>query len=141
MTENTSRNDERPASTHPGKPAFVLTEERSTVLSTNDLKVKPAIENFITSCWQTRTGSTTSKFVLMSLAENLDENGFCNPAVRYLVSCTELSERSVRGALVALEKAGFITVKEQFESNGKQIRSKYQLNKAVIFANTADLFL
>lgn len=94
--------------------------------------------DFITPCWQTETGSATLKSVLMSLAGNADEDGFCSTTVRYIMARTELSERSVRGALLSLEQIGFVRITEQFETSGRQTKSLYQLDKAVIVDKIRD---
>lgn len=65
-----------------------------------------------------RTGRWTMKLVLMMVAEHA-RDGKCWPSQTSLAADCEMSERAVRGALAALEAAGFIK-RESRHPNGGQ---------------------
>ena len=48
------------------------------------------------------------KFVLISLADQADENGYCWPSIEFTSDRTSLSKRSVINAIKALEDQGFL---------------------------------
>lgn len=48
------------------------------------------------------------KFVLISLADQADENGYCWPSIEFTSDRTSLSKRSVINAIKALEQQGFL---------------------------------
>lgn len=74
-----------------------------------------------------KTGSPLSKLVLIKLADNANDKGYCFPSVELLVEHTELSERSVRAHLYKLEKMGFITIIRR-KDRGVHLANEYQLN-------------
>lgn len=73
------------------------------------------------------TGSPTTKLVLVKLADNANEEGFCWPSMQKLVDHTELSERAVRKHLYLLEKMGLIFI-ERRNIDGVQLKNRFQLN-------------
>ena len=54
------------------------------------------------------TGSSTSKLVLIKLADNANDQGRCWPSIAYIAKQTELSERAVREHIRLLEEKGFV---------------------------------
>lgn len=74
-----------------------------------------------------RTGSPITKLVLLKLADNAGESGFCWPSMERLVEHTELSERSIREHLKILEDGGFIRIERRFDGKTK-LPSHYHLN-------------
>jgi DNA-binding transcriptional ArsR family regulator len=68
----------------------------------------------LTWAWRQRAGK--AKVVLVALADHANAAGECWPSVLRLVDETELSERTVQGHLVALEKAGLL---DRVERPGK----------------------
>jgi hypothetical protein len=65
-----------------------------------------------------KTGSATFKAVLMALAGYADEKGLCWPSQAALAEETEMTDRSVRTALGALEDAGFIQREKKYRKDG-----------------------
>src|SRR3954467_775892 len=72
-------------------------------------------------------GSSTTKLVLVKLADNANEEGFCFPSIDLIVRHTELSERAVRAHLKRLEELGLIRVERRMEDN-VHFRNRYFLN-------------
>lgn len=63
----------------------------------------------MTQCWPLQGMSATTKAVLISLADNANDDGVCWPSVQRISERTCLSERAVRNALRWLEEAGILT--------------------------------
>ncbi len=74
-----------------------------------------------------RTGSPTTKLVLLKLADNSNEEGVCWPSVPLMVRHTELCERAIRKHLAVLEQRGLIAV-ERRNVDGAQLPNIYHLN-------------
>lgn len=55
-----------------------------------------------------KVGSPTKKAVLIVLCNYADQDGYCWPSQETIASDTELTDRSIRTALAALEEEGFI---------------------------------
>jgi DNA-binding transcriptional ArsR family regulator len=72
-----------------------------------------------------RTGSPTTKLVLLKLADNANE-WVAWPSVQYIVDDTELSERAVREHLRKLETLGLVRAEKRFV-DGVQTTTKYHL--------------
>ncbi|WP_313317808.1 helix-turn-helix domain-containing protein [Pseudomonas sp.] len=60
----------------------------------------------MTACWPLQGMSPAQKSVLISLADNANDEGVCWPSVARIVERTCLSERAVRNALRWLEQSG-----------------------------------
>jgi DNA-binding transcriptional ArsR family regulator len=73
------------------------------------------------------TGSPVTKLVLVKLADNANENGFCCASLELIVKHTELSDRAVRKHLYDLEDRGLVTI-ERRKVDGVQLRNLYHLN-------------
>lgn len=73
------------------------------------------------------TGSPSAKLILVKLADNANEDGYCWPSVALIMRHTELSERAVRGHLKGLADAGLITIEGRVTARG-QATNGYQLN-------------
>lgn len=63
----------------------------------------------MTQCWPLQGMSATHKAVLISLADNANDEGVCWPSVQRISERTCLSERAVRNALRWLEEVGLLT--------------------------------
>ncbi len=68
-----------------------------------------------------------AKFVLVSLANYADENGFCYPSQRTIARMTAQSERTVRGHLKQLEEDGFIKRDHRYAADGQRTSDGYDL--------------
>lgn len=80
--------------------------------------------------WATDTdvGPTTTKFILILLANKADENFSCYPSIATLMAEANASRSTVLRALKNLEQHGFITRRPQFHDSGAQRSSRYYLN-------------
>lgn len=63
----------------------------------------------MTACWPLQGMSPAQKSVLISLADNSNDDGVCWPSVARIVERTCLSERAVRNALRWLEQSGVLS--------------------------------
>jgi hypothetical protein len=72
-----------------------------------------------------RAPDSTSKAVLMALADYANQKGEAWPAVRELAGELQLSERTVQRALGKLVTAGLLSRAAQFRSNGSQSTDRY----------------
>ncbi|MFV3289142.1 helix-turn-helix domain-containing protein [Pseudomonas sp. NY11955] len=68
----------------------------------------------MTACWPLQGMSPAQKAVLISLADNANDDGVCWPSVATIGSRTCLSERAVRNALRWLEEAGLMKSHQRF---------------------------
>ena len=68
--------------------------------------------------WATdsEVGSSTTKFILLLLANKADENFSCYPPIRALMAESDAGRSTVMRALKELEASGFITREPQFRS-------------------------
>jgi DNA-binding transcriptional MocR family regulator len=73
-------------------------------------------------------GPSTTKFILILLANKADENFSCYPSIRTLMAEANTSRSTVLRALKNLEASGFITRRPQFHDSGAQRSSRYYLN-------------
>ena len=72
-----------------------------------------------------------SKFVLVALAENADDDGVCWPGTKYVAERVRQTQRSVTRHIKSLIAAGKITVQEQRRLDGSQTSNLYRLNMRV----------
>lgn len=67
-----------------------------------------------------------TKIVLYWLADHHNgETGQCNPSIKRLAECCEMSRRSVESHIAALEAAGLISVRQCFRSSGGKSANSY----------------
>ncbi|MBH2015737.1 MAG: helix-turn-helix domain-containing protein [Burkholderiales bacterium] len=76
--------------------------------------------------WQQKTGSTTTKLVLVKLGDNSDDLGFSFPSVRLMANLCEVDERTVQRCIRRLEKLSLLSVLPRFV-DGRQTSNGYQL--------------
>jgi hypothetical protein len=76
--------------------------------------------------FEQKTRTPTAKLILVKLADNANEDGYCWPSVSLIVKHTGLSERAVRENLRHLEADGLIRVDERMTKRG-QASNAYQL--------------
>lgn len=69
---------------------------------------------------------TTQKFVLVVLADMADERNSCFPSQRHIAAKVGASERTVRGALHALEDGGWVR-RERRDTRGIRATDRYFL--------------
>lgn len=75
-----------------------------------------------------KTGSPTSKLLLVKLADNANDQGYCYPSLKKICAESELSERATREHLMLLQKAGLIEIIRRFGDGGVHLPSHFQLN-------------
>lgn len=63
----------------------------------------------LSACWRIDWISPSQKLVLVSLADQANDDGVCWPSIKTLGVRTCLSERAIRDALRALEEHGLLT--------------------------------
>jgi hypothetical protein len=68
----------------------------------------------MSQCWSIKGMSAPQKSVLISLADNANDEGVCWPSVGKIAMRTCLSERAVRNALRFLEAEGFLTSSQRY---------------------------
>lgn len=71
--------------------------------------------------------SPVAKLILVKLADNANEEGYCWPSVALIVRHTGLSERAVRANLGYLEEDGLIRIETRITAHRGQISNAYQL--------------
>lgn len=62
----------------------------------------------MTAAWRLRDLSPTQKLVLLSLADNANDQGECYPSMKQISERTGLTDRAVRAAIRSLESAGIV---------------------------------
>lgn len=67
----------------------------------------------MSACWPLQGMSPAQKSVLVSLADNANDEGVCWPSIAKISERTCLSERSVQNAIKWLAGAGILTVQER----------------------------
>ena len=68
----------------------------------------------MTACWPLQGMSPAQKAVLISLADNANDDGVCWPSIATIGARTCLSERAVRNALRWLEEANLLKSHQRF---------------------------
>lgn len=74
-----------------------------------------------------QTGSPAAKLVLVKLADNASEQGFCWPSVELIIEHTELGQSTVYKHLMALEEKGLFHQVDYHHESGAVIKA-YQLH-------------
>jgi DNA-binding transcriptional MocR family regulator len=77
--------------------------------------------------WATdsEVGSSTTKFILLLLANKADVHFSCYPSIRTLMAESDAGRSTVMRALKGLEASGFITREAQFHDSGARRSSRY----------------
>ncbi len=72
-----------------------------------------------------RVGNSGRKLVLLKLADNANDQGYCWPSYQNVADYCEMGRSTVKAHIRALEKAGFLSV---IERNGGKSSNKFQLH-------------
>lgn len=80
----------------------------------------------MSACWPLQGMSPAQKAVLISLADQANDDGYCWPSVGTIAKRTCLSERAVQGAIKWLHSAGLLSSDER-----KGTSSVYRITPAV----------
>ncbi len=77
-----------------------------------------------------KTGSPTTKLVLIKLADNANDGGACWPSVALVAKQTELSERAVQQHIRRCEELGLLTLQSRCDKADprQQTTNLYRLN-------------
>ncbi|NHC62195.1 helix-turn-helix domain-containing protein [Paenalcaligenes suwonensis] len=67
----------------------------------------------MTQCWPLQGMNASQKAVLISLADNANDDGVCWPSVAYIAVRTCLSERAVQNAIKFLQQVGILVVADR----------------------------
>jgi hypothetical protein len=84
--------------------------------------------------WDAEGLSPTQKLVLVKLADNANDDGYCWPSLPYLMKHTCLSNSAVRTAIRQLEEAGLVTRIGQADERGTR-PNHYQLHASGVAAH------
>lgn len=74
-----------------------------------------------------KTGSASTKLVLLILANYADNAGVCWPSQERLASDTDMTDRSIRNAVAALVEIGLLQVEERRGTTGVRKTNTYRL--------------
>ena len=78
--------------------------------------------------------SPTPKLVLMALADEADDTGFCFPSQRRIAAKCSITDRTVRRMLVELETKGYVRFERRQRADGSRTSNAYRL----MYADPAD---
>lgn len=67
----------------------------------------------MTACWPLQGMNASQKAVLISLADNANDEGVCWPSIDYIATRTCLSVRAVQNAIKYLQKVGLLVVSDR----------------------------
>ena len=70
---------------------------------------------------------TVSKFILVTLAQAADENGYCFPSLKSLGKLCAISKPTVMKYIKELEEARLIEIERRTLENGSAISNRYHL--------------
>ena len=76
--------------------------------------------------WSTRL-PPMPKLVLMALADEADDSGFCFPSQRRLAWKCTISERTARRMVSLLAFQGYVTIEPRFAKNRSRTSNGYRL--------------
>lgn len=82
----------------------------------------------ILKAFETMVGNPARKLVLIKLADNANDQGFCWPSHQYIADQCEISKRSVINHISALEKMGLVTIKKRKKESGGNQSNYYYLH-------------
>jgi hypothetical protein len=69
----------------------------------------------------------TPKLVLLALADEADDRGFCSPSVRHVAFKCNITQRSVQRTIRILVAGRYVVVEQRFEEGRAQTSNGYQL--------------
>lgn len=80
---------------------------------------------YMTRVWQYSNQTGSALLLLLAIADNAGDNGWCFPGIEYLSEKTRLSTRQVIRLIQAIEKSGELTV---MRGKGRKVVNKYHIN-------------
>jgi len=69
----------------------------------------------------------TPKLVLMALADEADDSGYCFPSQRRLATKCSVTDRTVRRVLQELERLGYVRLETRQRADGSRSSNGYRL--------------
>jgi hypothetical protein len=75
--------------------------------------------------------SPTQKLVLMSLADNADDEGVCWPSIATIARKCSISERTAQRVVAELIRKGLLYSHARYKSDGSRTSNKYKLSLVV----------
>jgi DNA-binding GntR family transcriptional regulator len=90
---------------------------------------------WISGVWENGPDDAVKRLVLLKLADNADDNGYCFPSLEDICAKTKLSISTVRRSVKALELDGWVTVTR---GRGAGHHSRYQLHQRVLSGKLSD---
>lgn len=78
--------------------------------------------------WDLQTESLTQKLVLLALADNANDQGFCWPSISHLATKCQMSEQGVRNQIKLITALGWISLKPRYDESGDRTSNLYQLH-------------
>jgi hypothetical protein len=91
----------------------------------------------MSACWPLQMASVR-KFVLLSLADQANDDGVCWPRVETISKRTCASPRSVQRALRWLELSGVVQVTKRLRENGSTASNVYTIRPECFDASVAE---
>lgn len=76
--------------------------------------------------WEQQLGPVP-KLVLMALADNADDHGYCWPKLRTIASKCCVSERTVQRTIKELRDSGLLSKNARYDHTGRQVSNGYTL--------------
>jgi len=67
------------------------------------------------------------KLILMALADNADDHGYCWPKMKTIAAKCSTSERTIQRTIKILLTAGMLKKDARFDANGRQVSNGYTL--------------
>ncbi|WNF47370.1 helix-turn-helix domain-containing protein [Pseudomonas sp. SG20056] len=67
------------------------------------------------------------KLILMALADNADDHGYCWPKMKTIAAKCSTSERTIQRTIKTLLTAGMLKKDARFDANGRQVSNGYTL--------------
>lgn len=67
------------------------------------------------------------KLILMALADNADDHGYCWPKLKTIAAKCSTSERTIQRTIKTLLTAGMLKKDARFDANGRQVSNGYTL--------------
>lgn len=71
--------------------------------------------------------SSTTKLILLKLADNANDSGYCFPSIEHISKLCSIDRRTVQRHIKQLEADGYLTIKQRFNNN-KQRSNEYLLH-------------
>lgn len=92
----------------------------------------------MTQAFSLRIENCTAKLILLKLADNANDNGYCFPSIDYIAQQCSVHPRTVKRQIKNLVELGYLEVKPRFNNN-KQRSNEYLLHIASPIKSGGDI--